>query len=144
MRLFQHLKQRRFRRRYLAALTIYLAAYTYRHLPAADQNRISDWVRNLIEGQFNPAFSFKEFELFLPIRAKAAHWAVAMKALGIPPAVSGEDWQIPAQPRWLSRFWVVNKLMLNWRLCSAATTQAEEYLQSKGIDVSTIDLQARR
>jgi hypothetical protein len=143
MHLFQHLKQKQVRRRYRAALTIYVAAYTYRHLSLDDQSRISDWVRNLIDGKFNPAFSFKEFELFLPVRAKAAFWAVAMKSLGIPPAVPGEDWRIPIQPRFLSRFSVVNKLLLDWRLRSAATTQVEDYLKAKGIDVTAIDLQAR-
>jgi hypothetical protein len=100
MKLFQYLKQWQVRRRYRAALTIYLASYTYRYLSLDDQHRVSDWTRNLIDGKFNPAFSFKEFELFLPVRAKAAFWAVAMNSLGIPPAGPGELWQIPVQSRW--------------------------------------------
>jgi hypothetical protein len=143
MHLFHRLRQWQVRRRYLAALTIYVASYTYRHLSPDDQNRISDWVRNLIDGRFNPAFSFKEYELFLPIHAKAAFWAVAMKSLGIPPAIPGEVWQIPAQPRWRNRFSVVNKLILDWRPFNAITTQVQDYLKSKGVDVTSIDLQAR-
>jgi hypothetical protein len=143
MRLIQHLKQWQVRRRYRAALTIYVAAYTYRHLCPDDQNRISDWVRHLIDGKFNPAFSFKEFELFLPVHAKAAFWAVAMKSLAIPPAVPGEVWQIPVQPRWRSRFSVVNKLLRDWRPYNTTTNKVQDYLKSKDVDVTTMDLQAR-
>jgi hypothetical protein len=143
MNSFQRLKHWQFRRRYRAALTIYIASYTYKTLSSEDQGRISNWVRNLIDGKFNPAFSFKEFELFLPMHAKAAFWAVAMKSLGIPPAVPGEIWRIPPQPRWLSRFGVANKLIRDWRPFNAITTQVQEFLKSKGVDVSTIDLQTR-
>ena len=142
MRLFQRLKQQKIRRRYIAALTIYVAAYTYRQLSTTDQNRISDWVRHLIDSGLLPAFSFKEFELFLQIRAKAAFWAVAMKSLGIPPAIPGEVWQIPGQPRLRSRFSVVNKLLQNWRLIGAPPRK-RRYLKSKGIDVMSIDLHSR-
>jgi len=45
MKLFQFFKQRQFRRRYRAALTIYLASYTYGHISLDDRNRISDWIR---------------------------------------------------------------------------------------------------
>lgn len=140
MNLFQPLRQRRVRRQYCAALTIYVASYTYKSLSRDDQIRISIWVKNLIDGKFNPAFSFKEFELFLPVHAKAAFWAVAMKSLGISPAIPGETWPIPAQPRWMSRFGVVNQLLRNWRPFNSTTTQVESYLKSKGVDVTTMDL----
>jgi hypothetical protein len=140
---FAHLKQWQVRQRYRAALTIYVASYTYKTLSIHDQCRISDWVKDLIDGQFNPSFSFKEYELFLPIHTKAAFWAVAMNALGIPPAVPGETWLIPRQRGWLRRFGVINKLIRDWRPFNATTTQVQEFLNSKGIDTSTIDLQAR-
>lgn len=143
MNLYQLIKQLQFRRRYQTALTIYVAAYTYKSLAPEEQNRVSDWVKNLIDGKFNPSFSFKEFELFLPIHAKAAFWAVAMKSLGIPPAVAGETWQIPIQRRWMNRFTVVNGLLRNWRPFNPTTSKVEEYLKSKGVDVTTVDLQAR-
>lgn len=143
MNFFQRLKQRKVRRRYDAALTIYVAAYTYGHLSTTDQKRVADWIKNLIDGGFLPAFSFMEFKLFMQVKAKAAFWAVAMKSLGIPPSIPGEVWQIPAQPRWGSRFSVVNKLLGNWRLIGPTTTEAENYLISKGIDVTSIDLHAR-
>lgn len=137
------IKQWRVRQRYRAALTIYVASYTYKTLSVDDQWRISNWIKTLIDGQFNPAFSFKEYELFLPIHIKAAFWAVAMNALGIPPAVPGETWLIPSQRRWLSRFGVINKLIRDWRPFNATTTEVERFLNSKGVDASAIDLQAR-
>ena len=143
MHLFQRLKQWQVRRRYQAALVIYVASYTYRHLSMDDQRRISDWVKNLIEGKFTVMVSFKDYELFWPIRAKAAYWAVAMKSLGIPPAIPGEVWEIPNQPRWRHRFTVVNKLLRDFRPFNRTTTQVQDYLKSKGVDVTTIDLQAR-
>ena len=89
MHLFQRLKQRQVRRRYQAALAIYVASHTYRHLSMDDQLRISDWVKNLIEEKSTVLVTFKDYELFWPVRAKAAYWAVAMKSLGIPPAIPG-------------------------------------------------------
>lgn len=142
MNLFRYLKERQVRRRYRTALIIYLASYTYLHLSSGDQSRVSNWIRNLIDGKFNPAFSFKEFELFLPVRAKAAFWAVALNSLGIPPAVSGEVWQLPIKSRW-GNIRLANKMILNWRLSSPATIQVQDYLKSKGVDVTTIDLGAK-
>jgi hypothetical protein len=63
-----------------------------------------------------------------------------MKSLGIPPAIPGEVWQIPAQPRWFSRFSVVNQLLRDWRPFNETTSQVEDYLKSKGVDVTTMDL----
>ena len=143
MRLFEHLKQWRVRRRYQAALAIYVASYTYRQLSMDDQRRISDWVKNLIDGKITVLVSFKDYELFMPVRAKAAYWAVAMKSLGIPPAIPGEVWEIPGQSRWRHRFSVVNKLLQDFRPFSSTTTQVQDYLKSKGVDVTNIDLQAR-
>jgi hypothetical protein len=143
MGLFQKLRERKFRRRYVAALTIYEAAYTYKQLSRSDQQRICEWIRHMIDDWFNPAFSYKEFELFLPMRGKAPFWAVAMKALDIPPAIPGEVWQFPAQVRRWSRIRLANKLILDWRLLSEGTTQAADYLTSKGVDVAAIDLGAR-
>jgi hypothetical protein len=143
MRLLNHLMQAGSGRRYRAALTIYLAAYTYHHLSQSDRNRISGWVRSLIDGRFNPAFSFKEYEMFLPVRTKAAFWAVAMKSLSISPAIPGEVWDIPSQPRWWNRFSVVNTLILDFRPLNPSTRKAEDYLASKGADVTAIDLQAK-
>lgn len=144
MELLRHLKEARIERKYRTALTIYLAVYTYTKLPVADQDRISAWVKMLIDGKFNPAFSFKEYELFLPVYAKAAFWAVAMKSLQISPAVPGEEWQFPSQPRWLNRFYVVNKLLRNWRSFNQTTAKVESYLRSKGVDVGTMDLRSTR
>ena len=142
MKLFQYLKQRQSRRRYRAALTIYLASYTYTHLSSYDKNRITDWIRNLIDGKFNPAFSFMDFQLFLPVRAKATFWAVAMHSLGIPPAVPREVWLIPSKSRW-GNIRLANKMMLDWRSFSPTTIQAQDYLKSKGVDVTNIDLEAK-
>ena len=141
---FRHVTQRRGQRRYKTALTIYLAIHTYLNLPATDRDRVSAWVKELIDGKFNPSFSFKEFELFLPVYAKAAFWAVAMKSLCIPPAVLGEEWQIPDQPRWTNRFSVVNGLLRNWRPSNPTTTKAENYLKSKGVDVTILDPSAKQ
>jgi len=96
----------------------------------------------LIDGKFNPAFSFKEFELFLPVRAKAAFWALAMNSLGIPPMVPGEVWQIPVQSRWRN-IRLANRLILDWRSFDPTTIQVRDYLKSKGADVTTIHLAAK-
>jgi hypothetical protein len=143
MGLLQKLRERKFRRQYLAALTIYEAAYTYKQLSRSDQQRICEWIRHMIDDRFNPAFSYKEFELFLLVSAKAPFWAVAMQALDIPPAIAGEVWQFPASVRRWSRIRLANKLILDWRLLSDATRQVGEYLTSKGVDVAAIDLRAR-
>jgi hypothetical protein len=143
MGLFQKLRERKFRRQYVAALTIYEAAYTYKQLSRSDQQRICEWIRHTIDDWFNPAFSYKEFELFLPVTGKAPFWAVAMKALDILPAIPGELWQFPDPARRWGRIRRANKLIWDWRLLSEATMQAGEYLKSKGVDVAAIDLKAR-
>jgi len=143
MWLFEKLRERKFRRQYVAALTIYEAAYTYKLLSRDDQARINEWIRHAIDDRFNPAFSYKEFELFLQVKVKAPCWAVAMKVLDIPPAIAGETWQVSVPSRWGRPFGFVSNLFLDWRLLSEATTQAEEYLKKKGVDVSSIDLSAR-
>lgn len=143
MWLFKKLRERKFRRQYVAALTIYEAAYTYKLLSREDQARINEWIRHTIDDRFVPAFSYKEFELFMQVKAKAPFWAVAMKVLDIPPAIAGETWQVSAPSRCGRPFGVVSNLFLDWRLLSEATTQAEEYLKSKGVDVAAIDLNSR-
>jgi hypothetical protein len=143
MWLFKKLKDRKFQRQYIAALTIYEAAFTYKRLSRQEQARVNEWIRHRIDDRFLPASSYKEFELFMTVRGKAGFWAVAMKVLDIPPAIPGEVWQVSAPSRWMRLFGGISNMYFDWRLLSEGTTQAEEYLKSKGVDVAAIDLNAR-
>jgi hypothetical protein len=142
--LFEFLKRRRYRERFRAALAVYVAAYTYELLTASDKACVREWIREFAEWRGTwSGITFFEFDMFLDARAKAAFWAVAMNDLGIPPSIPGEHWDIPSTPGWWSRHREVDRLLLHFRPYNATTTEVENYLLSKGIDVGAIDLLER-
>ena len=142
--MFEFLKRRRHRERYRAAMTVYVAVYTYARLTAGDKARVGEWVREFLEGRRSSGgFTYLEFDMFFDARSKAAFWAVAMNALGIPPAIPGEHWDIPNPAGWWRRHGEIDRLLLHFRPYNPTTTEVENYLSSKGIDVGAIDLMAR-
>src|SRR5208283_1098830 len=81
-------------RRYKAALTIHLAAYTFNVMARDERAKVDDKVYSNLNGWL---FGFAKFEfqrMFSPV-LKAAWRAYAMSDLGIPPAIEGESWHLP-------------------------------------------------
>ncbi len=134
--LFGRLGNRSRQRKYRATLTIYTAIYTHGTLSGSDRTLVRDWLHSYLDRPFLPAPSFVEFELLLPLHAKAPFWAIAMNELSIPPAVPDERWEVPGRGA-PNRYWAT-QLPLNFQLYGAVADQVRSYLSSKGVDISHI------
>jgi hypothetical protein len=129
-----------FDRRYTAALAIFSAAYTYNLMAPSERQRVDSKVYANLSGTLVGSSPF-EFQRLFSAPLRAACRALAMADLNIPPAIEGEEWKLPKQKRWLgvpspAPF----KLFRNYRAANGARTQAQKYLEGKGVDVQSLGL----
>jgi hypothetical protein len=128
---------------YNAAVTIYLAAYTYSLLAVAERSRVDEQVYAAMGGSL-VGFSPIEFQRMWPQAMKSAWRAYAMSDLGIPPAIEGEVWRLPKSRCMLWEFKTgPSKLFSAYRSYDQATARAKSDLESKGLDLWGLDLSAR-
>lgn len=144
------LRRRRYNRRYLSAWTLLLARYTYQNLSPQQQAAVRERDRQYL-------LACGDVWVFLKGRQPQKYfpdYVIAMKSLGIQPALAGETWPIPQdidmpvvqQNRWgllprgrtkLIRYWW--KLITNYRAFDPATEDARRALAARGIEVPVID-----
>lgn len=152
---FSVMRRHRYERRYRAARLVMLGQYTYARLTPAQQRAVRDRDRQyllLTAAAWAAKWHEKLPEIFHP------DYVVAMKSLGIPPAVSGERWDIPedvditasaarkiiARPlllraanRRVAKF--VFQMFCNYRYADPATEAARLDLQAHGADIPKVD-----
>jgi hypothetical protein len=150
MWLVSALRRRRYYRRYRSAWTLLLARYTYQTLSPEQQAAVRERDRQYLLACGNAW-------VFLRARSPRKYFSdyvIAMKSLGIPPALAGEKWQIPRDvemqvvkpnrwgllPRGRNKvLWYWSKLITNYRSFDPATEDARRDLASRGIQVPIID-----
>ena len=85
-----------------------------------------------------------EFQRMWPLAIRSAWRAYAMLELGIAPAIEDGVWRLSNPRRML---WGVmtgpNKLFFAYRSYDKATIQAKADLESKGLELSSLNLSAR-
>jgi hypothetical protein len=151
MWLFDILRRRRYERRYRAARTILLGQYTYSRLSTGQQEAVRE--RDI---QFWTACGVANASVFrrLPRRFFGSY-VVAMKSLGIAPAVGNESWDVPAYvemsavaPKDAVRLGVRDgsdvgrycfKLLRDYRFRDPATEEARRDLIALGADIPPVD-----
>jgi hypothetical protein len=122
-------------RRYNAAVAVYLAAYTYNLLGAAERSAVDQQVYTDMNGSL-VGISPIEFQRMWPLAMKSAWRAYAMLELGISPAIEGGAWRLPKSRRKLWGFKTgANRLFSAYRSNDQATAQAKSELASKGMDL---------
>lgn len=147
---FRALKRARYKRRYQAAWTLLLARYTYSKLPPVQQIavRARDSQYLVACGDAYALFRDRNSKRFRP------DYVIAMKSLGIPPALEGESWTIPddvdmplvARDKWgrkprgripVIHFW--RKLTIDYQASDPATIDAHRDLALRGIEIPLND-----
>src|SRR6266702_2684159 len=147
---FSALRRRRYNRRYLSAWTLLLARYTYQKLSPVQQAAVRERDRQYL-------LACGDAWVFLKARSPQKYfpdYVIAMKSLGIPPALAGETWPVPQNvqmqavtpnrwgllPRGRNKVvWYWWKLITNYRVFDPATEDARRDLASRGIEVPIID-----
>ena len=147
------LKRNRYNRRYLAAWTVMLAKYTYLKLSPEQQAAVRERGRQYLVacGNASPFIRGRNSQQCFP------DYVIAMKSLGIPPALEGEQWPVPddvempvvkpnswgfvssAQHRVLRYWW---NLITNYHYSDPATEAARLDLARRGVDIPDVDLGA--
>lgn len=156
---FSVLRRHKHERRYRAARLVMLGRYTYARLTPDERRAVRDRDRQYLLTT-GAAWAAKWHEKF-PERFSLSY-VVAMKSLGIPPAVTGERWDIPdnvvinavpvgkalvARPMTVgsasyrvARF--VFQLYSNYRYADSATEAARLDLVARGADIPAVDLES--
>ena len=148
---FNILKRRRYERRYRAAWTVLLGQYTYSQLSPEQQEAVGERdVQFLRECGVATASIVRRMP-----RRFVGTYVVAMKSLGIPPAVGAEPWDVPAgvempalAPKgtvWLGvrngrdvlSYWL--NLMHDYHFPDPATEDARRDLIALGADIPPVD-----
>jgi hypothetical protein len=147
---FTQINRNRYERRYRSAWTLLLARYTYEKLTpeqqAAVRERDAQYLRALgsAAGYLRGRSPQKYF----------SDYVIAMKSLGIPPALEGERWPIPDDVEmppvnpspwaWTPRghhktmtYW--RELVRSYRNFNSATEDARRDLAARGVDVQIVD-----
>jgi hypothetical protein len=134
MQLLRILLDRRYRRRYHAAIAIYLAVDTYQQLDPATQAAVDKKVNELC--------LWADYSLPSPAMQRVAHWdllasarAMAMAHLGIPPDVPGLAWTRLFHPFAFGG----QRFLMDFRPMDKATLDAKAFLRSKGLNVPDRD-----
>lgn len=156
---FSVLRRHKHERRYRAARLMMLGRYTYARLTPDERRAVRDRDRQYLL-KSGAAWAAKWPEKF-PERFSLSY-VVAMKSLGIPPAVTGEQWDIPddvvitavpagkafsLRPMTLGsangrvvRF--IFRLYSNYRYADPATEAARLDLVARGADIPAVDLES--
>jgi hypothetical protein len=123
----------RLRKQYRNSRVLLLADHTYGSLGPEDRERVDTWVYQHLHGGLGGISRF-EFDRMLGTRVQSAWRAYAMAALGIPPAIAGESWNLPRLKRpWLSNSAKPLLLALDYLPMSAPTQRAEQEMALKGV-----------
>jgi len=127
------LQQRRHRKRYNAALFIYLGAYLFSTMRPEDRARVEAKVTELLKqiGASKPAHA-----RYASPSLRAFCRALAMQRLDTPTSIDGVTWDglLPrrdAALRWEMRFF-------DFHPRSPATTEAIAFLRARGLDVPDV------
>ena len=147
---FNILERRRYERRYRAARIILLGQYTYSRLSPEQQEAVRER-----DFQFSTATGVAGASIIRRMPSTFFNeYVVAMKSLGIPPAVGNEPWDVPAGVEipavtskavtWfvlraggLSNYWL--KLQRDYRFSDPATADARRDLIALGADIPPLD-----
>jgi hypothetical protein len=146
---FNILQRRRYERRYRAARTVLLGQYTYSRLSPEQQEVVRERdVQFLRECGVAAAAIVRR-------RPRRGDYVVAMKTLGIPPAVGDEPWDVPAgvempavapkstvwwgvrNGRDVLSYWF--NLMRDYHFSDPATEGARRDLIALGADIPPVD-----
>jgi hypothetical protein len=127
-------------RRHNAALTIWLAAYTYSVMTLGERAKVDEKVYENLHGWLSGISKF-EFQRLFPPALQASWRAYAMSDLNIPPAVEGEMWHLTKSWRLWGGFTTgPGRLYSAYRPSDATASKAKSHLEFKGINVEALDL----
>jgi hypothetical protein len=112
------------KRKFKSALTLILAEYTYSQLSDENQKKVDAAVKQVVDasGAEAPTLAY----VAMPDEYRYGLIAAALKQLGIPPAVEGEEWSLSGNP------FAVN---FDDPEFSKAVDEATKYLQQKGVSL---------
>ena len=128
------------KRRHDAALTIWLAAYTYSVMTLGERAKVDEKVYESLDGWLTGISKF-EFQRLFPPALKASWRAYAMSDLNIPPAIEGEMWQLPKSWRLWGGFTTgPGRLYSAYRPSDATASNAKSHLEVTGVNVEALDL----
>ena len=148
---FSALKHARYNRRYRAAWTLLLAKHTYSTLTPQQQAAVRE--RDI--QYFRARGTYFTFSRSRRLSCFFSDYVIAMKSLGIPPALAGERWAVPddvdmpvASRRPFEFFLTPDgrkvtayrlRLVRDYRTFDPATADAQRELAKRGIEVSVLD-----
>lgn len=140
------LSERRDERQYRTARTLLLAHYTYSRLDPARQAAVTDLCESYLQTIGAPLAFGRKF---------ASWWrwamfrAIAMRDLGIAPALTGENWQVPKSvtlkgvrlsylgfpwPQWSLTWFLINTVR-DFRRLDPPYARAKADLCARGLDI---------
>jgi hypothetical protein len=145
---FEQLRERKYERRYNAALIVLLGNYMMAHLSADQRKQVESEVDANMNRTDAPAIAWRR--VLGASDTMAAFRAVAMQKAGIAPIVAGLSWGQLFRPRSLWRIrtlWPFLRgfdmlpitLVKDFRPMHQATTDARAFLRHHGLDVPYFD-----